>query len=540
MASSTTQGKPPVEIIGGGKGKSQYGGQMEAEWLRELQGNRGLERLREMSENDGVIGGVQYNLETLIKQNSYYPQKPDATEETDTPADDEGREQCAEFVEQCMHDMQYRWSDFMAEGFTSFVYGEAVHQIAYKQRLGLAQKDKKKRSKYDDGKFGWRGFFFHPKSQIEKYEYDPEDGSISGMKLSGVDEVIKRERFLLSIIRRRPGYQTGFAPVRWVYCDWKRKKYNQEAESIAISRGPGFAHATVPPQCFNSDATSNEKAILTAYEKGVTSIQLGERMGLVTAAEKMGGEETGYAFKFEPAIGGGINIREAIRDDSASIKATLGMSLMALGDTSRVSFSLAELHDSLGERIMMSLMWSIIDDVNENEIPRLLTYNAFPQKWWPIIVPGPIAKAPLKALCDALVPLVNAAIIPRSRELAEYVSEQGGLPKPPEEQNGYAVAPKDADGNDILPTLNANGNENVQEQALNGAQVTALIELVRQVVAGQIPRDTAVGIIVTSYQRTPEQADALLGEAGRGFTPADLAAIDAAKPDDDEPVDDEG
>jgi hypothetical protein len=439
MASSN---QPPVKIIGASGSKGRYGGQMESEWLRELQGDRGSDRLREMAENDGAVGTVLSQFETLIKQNDYNVVKSNATVDTDTPADDEGREQAAELLEQCMGDMTYRWSEFMAEGFTSFTQGEAVHEIVYKQRMGLDQKDKAKRSKYDDGKWGWRGFFFRAKSTIEKYEYDDEDGTITGLKQAGVDEIIPRERFLLSIIRKRPGYQTGFPILRWAYCDWKRKKFDQEAESIAICRGPGFARATVPGECFNSDATASQKTILASYEKAVTSVQLGERMGLVTAAEQTpDGKPTGYSFMFEQAIGGGINVREAIRDYSNSIKATLGAAFLALSESSRVSFSLAELSDSMAERIMESLMWSILDDVNERAIPLLMKYNAIPQAWWPTIAPGAIAKTPLATLAATLVPLVNAAILTRSPELEDYVCEQGDLPKPKHKQNAYDIRP---------------------------------------------------------------------------------------------------
>lgn len=62
--------------------------------------------------------------------------------------------------------------------------------------------------------------------------------------------------------------------------------------------------------------------------------------------------------------------------------------------------------------------------------------------------------------------------------------------------------------------------ESVQETALNGAQVTSLLAIVTQVAEGTLPRQTAVEIIVSAFPIDRQQADRILGEVGRGFTPA--------------------
>jgi HK97 family phage portal protein len=59
----------------------------------------------------------------------------------------------------------------------------------------------------------------------------------------------------------------------------------------------------------------------------------------------------------------------------------------------------------------------------------------------------------------------------------------------------------------------------VQKTALNGAQVTALKEIVQAVAAGQLPRESGVAIIIAAFPITPEQAEEIMGEVGRGFTP---------------------
>lgn len=68
------------------------------------------------------------------------------------------------------------------------------------------------------------------------------------------------------------------------------------------------------------------------------------------------------------------------------------------------------------------------------------------------------------------------------------------------------------------------GAEQVADTALNGAQITALLDIVGQVTQGLIPRDAAIAIIMRSFTVNKDQAEALLGSAGAGFVPASTEA----------------
>jgi hypothetical protein len=53
--------------------------------------------------------------------------------------------------------------------------------------------------------------------------------------------------------------------------------------------------------------------------------------------------------------------------------------------------------------------------------------------------------------------------------------------------------------------------------ALNGAQVTAMIEVINQVASGEMPRETGIQIIAASFPLSMEDAEAIMGDVGRGF-----------------------
>lgn len=68
--------------------------------------------------------------------------------------------------------------------------------------------------------------------------------------------------------------------------------------------------------------------------------------------------------------------------------------------------------------------------------------------------------------------------------------------------------------------LGIDAGVDVQASALNGAQVSALLEIVAQVTQGLLPRQTAVEIIVSAFPIDRAQADRILGAVGAGFVPA--------------------
>ena len=116
------------------------------EFLRELQGRKGIEVYKEMSENDDIIGAILFATEMLMRQSKWSIQEA-GTEQVDLDA--------AEFVRTCMDDMEETWSDFISEVLSFLTYGWSYHEIVYKRRMGRS-KNPETNSKYTDGLIGWR------------------------------------------------------------------------------------------------------------------------------------------------------------------------------------------------------------------------------------------------------------------------------------------------------------------------------------------------------------------------------------------------
>lgn len=116
-------------------------------------------------------------------------------------------------------------------------------------------------------------------------------------------------------------------------------------------------------------------------------------------------------------------------------------------------------------------------------------------------------------MCDRFaVPVIH----PETSDLSDKTAE-GGKPTLTLIQGGKSEA---GDDHTIAPVDTQPGDDAAQDTALNGAQVASLLEIVRAVANGEIPRDAGVAIIKRSFNVTDGDANALMGSTGNGFKPA--------------------
>lgn len=118
---------------------------------------------------------------------------------------------------------------------------------------------------------------------------------------------------------------------------------------------------------------------------------------------------------------------------------------------------------------------------------------------------------------------------PRQRyQLADDDDQPDGAVPPPPPQPGADAPPTVPQP--TTPTAPAVGGaiptEKVQDTALNGAQVTAALEIVGQVARRELPRPTGVSMLVAFFNIEVTRAEAIMGDVGKTFfaTPEPAAA----------------
>ena len=149
-------------------GLKHNNGIIAEEFLRELKGRRGAQIIRQMVDNDSVIGSIMLSVETGLR----------AVEWTIEPWDDTPqRAEEAEFVEECMKDMSHSWPDFIAEALSKVPYGWSFFEVIYKKREGPQGAA---RSKFSDGKIGWRKMAQRSQDTLDRWDID-DAGGITGL-----------------------------------------------------------------------------------------------------------------------------------------------------------------------------------------------------------------------------------------------------------------------------------------------------------------------------------------------------------------------
>ena len=243
------------------------------EFLRELQGRRGIEVYKEMSENDDVIGAILFATEMLMRQCKWSIQEAGAGR-TDYDA--------AEFVRSCMDDMEETWSDFISDVLSFLPYGWSYHEIVYKRRMGNT-KNPETHSKYTDGLIGWRKLPIRSQDTLWEWKYDEGDNLVGLVQCAPpqYEQVfIPLEKALHFKTKSRKGNPEGRSVLRNSYRDWYFKRRIQEIEGIGIERDlAGLPVLTAPD---NVDIWSDEyKEDLARAERLVRGVRRDEREGIV-------------------------------------------------------------------------------------------------------------------------------------------------------------------------------------------------------------------------------------------------------------------
>ncbi len=156
----------------GTSGLTRYGGRVEEEYQRELREDGGINLFTQMA-NHPVAAAVLFAIQMAMRAVNWYAE----------PASDDKRdEEAAEFLEQCMEDMSQTWDDVISQAGSMFKYGYQFAEIIYKKRQGLEPRKDAAKSRFSDGKIGWRRLqFISPKSLSIADRWDFDDyGRVQG------------------------------------------------------------------------------------------------------------------------------------------------------------------------------------------------------------------------------------------------------------------------------------------------------------------------------------------------------------------------
>ena len=402
-------------------GQNRYSGILMEEFLPELQGIKGVEVYREMSDNDETVGAILFVIEMLMRQCTFSVE-PGGNSEKDKEA--------AEFVESCMNDMQNTWTDTISEIVSFLTYGWSYHEIVYKRRMGKT-KDRRTSSKYDDGLIGWRKLPLRSQDTLWEWVFETNSDDLIGMTQSPPPDyghyTIPLEKALHFRTKSRKDNPEGRSILRSAYRSWYFKKRIQEIEGIGMERDLAGFPVLYGPEGMDLWDTEDEDmaAVLASAQNIVTNIRRDQKEGLVMP----------NGWKLELLSAGNrrqFDTNQIIERYDKRIATTVIADFVMLGQDGVGSYALSSDKTRLFALAIGTYLDIICEVFNNQGIPRLIDINGDHFKGitdYPKLVHGDIEDANLDKLGAFISQMVTAGILIPDETLEDFVRRAGNLPE---------------------------------------------------------------------------------------------------------------
>ena len=397
-------------------------GRVEEEFLPELRWPNNLRVYKEMMDNDPTVGAMLFAIEMLIRNVTWSVE----------PFSDSAKHKAeAEFLEECMHDMEKPWSETINDFLTFIGYGFSVHEMVFKLRRGPEESNLKFRSKYSDGKYGFRKFPARSQNSIWEWETD-EAGVLTGLVQKDPNTFksysIPESKFMLFRVNSKLDNPEGKSVLRNAYRPWYFKKKIEEIEGIGIARDlTGMPIFYVPPEVLDNKASADVKSLRADLENTLSSIHRNEQEGLLLPA--MFDENGKRMFEFSLVTSGGnrqFNINGIVDRYSSQIAQVVLADFILLGQQGSGSFALSSNKTKIFSVAIGAWLKSICDVVNQKAVSRLGKLNGWNQSELPRIVHGDLEEdMDLNTVAKYFSNLSKAGLIPAGSELSEYLTNLG-------------------------------------------------------------------------------------------------------------------
>lgn len=404
----------------GSIGQLRYAGMFSEEFLRELQGKRGIEVYREMSENDEVCGAIIYAIETLIRQADWNVQ----------PGGDSAKDlECAEFVESCMNDMQDTWTDTISEILSFLTFGWSYHEIVYKRRAG-DNRDPRINSKYTDGLIGWQKLPIRSQETLFRWEYDERDNLIGFTQLPPPYyrmATIPIEKALHFRTKSRKHNPEGRSIFRSAYRAWYFKRRIQEIEGMGIERDLAGLPVLTPPETvdiWNPDDPEMVERFHRA-EAIVRNIRRDATEGVVKP----------FGWTLELLSSGGrrqFDTNAIVERYDTRIAMSTMSDFLLLGHQQVGSFALSSDKTHLFSMALGAYLDIICEVFNAQAIPRLVGMNADHFRGiteYPKLCHGDVEAPNLKDVSAYIKELTGCGVIIPDEPLEDHVRKLANLPE---------------------------------------------------------------------------------------------------------------
>lgn len=419
------QAGPFMEL--GATGLRRSAGYLDEEFLPQLRGRKAVQVFKEMSDNDPIVGSLLFTMTNLIR-NIEWTVKPGGKSPEDAKA--------AEFLESCRDDMTNPFSDFITEVLTMLSYGWSWHEVVYKRRGGMWQKDPKRRSKHTDDMIGWRKMPIRAQETLLRWVFD-DSGDVQAM-IQLAPPIYRQttlpiERSLLFRYKHYKGSPEGISMLRNAYRPWYMKKRLEEFEAVGIERDlAGLPVVKVPAEMLRSRPGTEQARALEAFKKMVKSVRRDEQEGVVfPMAYDQDTKQPLYSFELMGGGGGrAFNTDAIIKRYEERILMSVLADFILVGHQSVGSYSLHTDKTGIFRTALNAVAKNIADTLNRYAVPRLFMVNGWKPDVLPYFEPNDVDSPDIAQLAQFMSAMSGTGVtwFPDG-DLENFVREAARLPK---------------------------------------------------------------------------------------------------------------
>lgn len=417
----------------GTTGLSVNDGRVEEQVRKELRWPHVIKTYKNMY-NDPMINAAVNLIEMMIAKVDWKVTAP----ENATP------EQLSKtkFIEQCMHDMEHSWEDFIKEVLSYIVYGFSVNEKVFRYR------DKKSGSAYSDNLIGWKKLAPRSQDTLADWKWSKDGRTLQGVyqDLSRVSNsigrfdsflkdkeakgiFIKKDKFLLFRYNPRRDNPLGNSPLNACWLPYKFRTIIEEQEAIGIARDlKGMPILGLHPKYMSTDASEEDKAIYEYYKNVMRNIQNNEQGTLIYPL--MYNDQGKKIIEFELMSSEGsksYDTNSIIKRYDDKILTALFADILKLGQDSHGSFSLAGAKTNIVAVNIEARLKEIASVINNDLVKQTFKLNGWDDAKLPKITYEDLDEEDLDELSKLVQRVAAVGFLPKSKAIVSQIVKRSGF-----------------------------------------------------------------------------------------------------------------
>lgn len=420
----------------GSPGLFTLGGQVLEECSKELRWPEAINTYKRMAK-DGAIAPALELVEMMIARVPWTVKIPEGYEDK--------LKDHANFVRQCIEDMDHDFQSFIKQAVSFNRYGFAIVEKVYRYR------QKANGSKYDDGLVGIKKLPIRAQDTVEGWYWTNKGREIGGFyqriynpgnaSYMGWDFVqtadneatlkkIPRKKFLLFRNNPLKGSPVGTSPLNGAWQAWKYKQAYQESEAIAVAQDSnGFKVLYIPPEYMVAEATEDKKQAFEEYKKILANMHQAKQSGVILPLLLDQDGNKMFELTFESITGQkSYDTNAIINRYTSEILTALFADFLSLGSNGSGSFSLAESKISVVEMAIQSKLDEIKAQLNHDLIRQLFELNGWDTDVMPYLDYGSVSSESLDELGKFIQRVSATGNLPKVPEVINWIMQQADIP----------------------------------------------------------------------------------------------------------------